>query len=140
MKPPVCERPIDPKRSVLMRRVRQRRTKPEDDVAAVLRKLKLGYRRNVRSLPGSPDFANKRRKWAVFVNGCFWHRHEGCARTTTPSRNRDFWVAKFDSNVRRDAIKAEALRKLGFRVVVVWECETIDALGLERQLLSLNSR
>ena len=60
------------------------------------------YRKNVRSLPGSPDFANKSRKWAVFVHGCFWHRHTGCRRATTPNANRDFWLAKFVANRTRD--------------------------------------
>jgi DNA mismatch endonuclease (patch repair protein) len=117
------ERPTDSARSDLMRRVRQHGTKAEDEVAAIMRELSINYRRNVRSLPGSPDFANKAKRWAVFVNGCFWHRHAGCARATTPSRNRSFWLAKFAANVKRDVNKIDALRALRFRVIVVWECE-----------------
>ena len=112
----------DAARSALMGRVRQRGTKPEIEVAAALRSLGASYRLNVRSLPGSPDFANKSKKWAVFVHGCFWHRHTGCRRATTPTNNREFWLEKFAANRRRDARSIRALRAMGFRVAIVWEC------------------
>jgi DNA mismatch endonuclease, patch repair protein len=134
------KRPVDSARSALMRRVRQRGTKAEDEVAAVLRDLGIRFRRNVRSLPGSPDLANKSRKWAVFVNGCFWHRHQGCVRTTTPTRNRAFWLAKFAANTVRDKAKTMLLRSMGFKVVVVWECETADGARLRRRLGKLGER
>lgn len=87
-----------------------------------LRAIGIHYRRNVRGLPGSPDFANKRRRWAIFVMGCFWHQHRGCKRATVPKRNHAFWVAKFAQNRRRDAAKIRRLRALGFRVYLLWEC------------------
>jgi DNA mismatch endonuclease, patch repair protein len=105
-----------------MKRVRQSRTSAEDAVAEALCAAGLSYRRNVRSLPGAPDFANKSRGWAIFVNGCFWHHHR-CSRGTTPTRNRAFWQEKFAANRKRDARKARALRALGFKVLVIWECE-----------------
>ncbi|ABD05182.1 putative patch repair protein [Rhodopseudomonas palustris HaA2] len=132
-----CETPVDPARSALMRRVRQKRTRAEDDVADVLRELGLRFRRNVRTLPGSPDFANKTHHWAIFVNGCFWHRHQGCHRTTTPTRNREFWLAKFAANVKRDKIKTRLLRAMGFRVVTIWECETRTPTKVRRRLKGL---
>lgn len=113
----------DPARSALMRRVRQRRTEPEDVVAYALRQVGIRYRRNVRSLPGSPDFANKRRKWAIFVNGCFWHHHTNCTRGTLPKRNAGFWREKFALNRDRDARKVKLLRRDGYKVLIVWECE-----------------
>lgn len=131
--------PTDPARSELMRRVRQKGTEPEDQVAAALRELGVRFRRNVRTLPGSPDFANKRRKWVIFVNGCFWHRHPRCHRATTPKRNRNFWLAKFAANVLRDAEKARLLRSAGFKVLVVWECETHSRTHLRRRLERLGS-
>ncbi|MFT4277194.1 MAG: very short patch repair endonuclease [Rhodopseudomonas sp.] len=131
------EKPTDPARSALMRRVRQTGTKAEDDVAAILRQSGLRFRRNVKSLPGSPDFANKTHHWAIFVNGCFWHRHQGCGRTTTPTRNRDFWLAKFAANVKRDKIKTRLLRALGFRVVTIWECETRTPTKVRRRVKAL---
>ncbi|TBW39186.1 DNA mismatch endonuclease Vsr [Siculibacillus lacustris] len=124
MAPPI-PRPVapSPERSRLLGRVRQRGTAPEEAVAAALRAAGLAYRRNVRALPGSPDFANRQRGFAIFVNGCFWHAHRGCRRATVPKNNRDFWVAKFAANRRRDAAAIRALRRLGFRVLVIWECE-----------------
>lgn len=134
MKSPGYEKPTDPARSALMQRVRQKGTKAEDEVAVILRQLGLRFRRNVKSLPGSPDFANKTHQWAIFVHGCFWHRHEGCRRTTTPTRNREFWMAKFAANVARDKVKARLLRTMGFRVVTIWECETRDPVRVRRRL------
>ncbi|MCX7631550.1 MAG: very short patch repair endonuclease [Geminicoccaceae bacterium] len=118
--------PTDPVRSALMKRVRQKRTAPEDAVAAALRGLGIRYRRNVRTLPGSPDFANVKRGWAMFVMGCFWHHHTNCPRATVPSRNRPYWEQKFRDNRKRDAEKIRRLRALGLSVVVVWECEIED--------------
>ena len=117
-----------------MSRVRQRGTAAEIAVAVVLRSLGYRYRLNVRALPGSPDFANRRRKWAIFVHGCFWHHHSGCARATIPKANRAFWREKFEANHKRDAKAVRALRKAGFRVVIIWECETERHKSLENRL------
>ena len=124
-------------RSRLMGRVRQSRTAPEQAVAAWLRDHHLGYRRNVRVLSGRPDFANRRAGFAIFVHGCYWHRHPGCARTTTPTRNRSFWLDKFAANVARDAARSAELEQAGFRTFVVWECETADPSALDEKLGSL---
>jgi DNA mismatch endonuclease (patch repair protein) len=105
-------------------RIRQRDTAPELVVRRVLHKLGVRFRTSNRDLPGSPDIANRSRRWAVFVHGCYWHRHAGCRRATTPTRNRDFWVAKFEANVARDARSVAALIRIGYRVALVWECET----------------
>lgn len=134
------ELPTDPVRSALMKRVRQQKTRVEDLVAAALRAHKLGYRRNVRTLPGSPDFANKSRRWAIFVNGCFWHHHKGCVRGTIPTRNRAFWVEKFAANRGRDAKKIKALRKIGFTVAIVWECDGLDASALAARIAHFAER
>jgi DNA mismatch endonuclease (patch repair protein) len=113
----------DVQRRRLMAGVRQARTSAENRVAAILRTLGARHRRNVRSLAGSPDFANKSEAWSIFVNGCFWHHHRRCARATIPKTNTAFWRDKFAANKARDQMKIKALRSLGFRVVVVWECE-----------------
>jgi DNA mismatch endonuclease (patch repair protein) len=113
-----------------MSRVRQRGTEAELAVAAALRRLGISYRLNVASLPGSPDFANQRMKWAIFVHGCFWHRHTGCKRATIPKTNEEFWRDKFLSNRIRDARAIRELRYLGFRVSLVWECQTEDPADL----------
>jgi DNA mismatch endonuclease, patch repair protein len=127
MRPP---KPADPRRSALMSRVRQRGTEAELAVAAALRKLGLSYRLSVNSLPGSPDFANRKMKWAIFVHGCFWHQHSGCKRATIPKTNEDFWRDKFLTNRTRDARAIRELRHLGFRVSLIWECQTEDPAGL----------
>ncbi|MCL6609776.1 MAG: very short patch repair endonuclease [Geminicoccaceae bacterium] len=124
-----------------MKRVRRQRTRPEDVVARALRERGLSYRRNVRSLPGSPDFANKRAGWAIFVMGCFWHHHTACRRAGLPARNRAFWAAKFADNRRRDAAKVRALRRAGFRVLLLWECAILDVPEqMERKLDRLAAR
>jgi len=96
---------------------------------------------NVRSLPGSPDFANKGKRWAIFVHGCFWHRHSGCHKATIPKANRQFWLTKFTDNRARDARAIRALRADKFRVIVVWECEIAkDELAARLSKLLESSR
>jgi DNA mismatch endonuclease (patch repair protein) len=114
---------VDDVTSARMAGVRQKATRPERLVGSLLRALGQRYRLNNRDLDGSPDFANRRARWALFVHGCFWHRH-GCSATTLPTRNREFWQAKFARNLARDARTSEALRAAGYRVIVIWECET----------------
>jgi DNA mismatch endonuclease (patch repair protein) len=91
----------------------------------------------VRSLPGSPDLANKTRRWAIFVNGCFWHNHTGCKLATIPTRNAAFWGQKFAANRKRDAAKIRQLRRAGFKTIVVWQCQTRDRRALEARLAAL---
>ena len=127
----------DAGRSALMSRVRQAGTAPEIAVAVLLRKIGVSSRLNMRTLPGSPDFANRRRKWAIFVHGCFWHQHRGCSKATRPKANASFWDEKFVANRRRDAAAIRALRKKGFKVVVIWECETRNPEMLKARLLKI---
>ncbi len=96
----------------------------------------LRFRVRNRDLPGSPDIANRSKKWAVFVHGCFWHRHVGCSRATTPKRNAEFWAEKFERNRERDRSVVREMRKMGFTVAIVWECETRDEVRLKRILSS----
>jgi DNA mismatch endonuclease, patch repair protein len=114
---------VDDATSVRMAGVRQKGTRPELVVRRSLSALGRRYRLNNRDLDGSPDLANRAQRWVVFVHGCFWHRH-GCKASTTPTRNREFWEAKFARNVERDRRAAAALRALGYTVIVIWECET----------------
>lgn len=126
--------PTDVATSRRMAGVRQHSTKPELAVRRVLRELGASYRISNRDLPGSPDVANRAQSWAIFVHGCYWHRHPGCSRSTTPTRNRAAWEAKFVANVARDSIKLAALEHLGFRVLTLWECETEDARQLRTRI------
>ena len=106
-----------------MSQIRQSKTAAEQYVSRILRHLGHSYRYSNRDLPGSPDLANRKRGWVVFVHGCFWHSHRGCARATVPGRNREFWLGKFEANRKRDARAVRNLRALGFEVITVWECE-----------------
>lgn len=126
---------VDDATSARMALVRQKGTRPELVVRSALNALGHRFRLANRDLPGSPDVANRIRRWAVFVHGCFWHRH-GCRATTTPGRNREFWEAKFARNVARDERAAEQLRALGYTVVVIWECETKRGLAGVRAALA----
>jgi DNA mismatch endonuclease, patch repair protein len=113
----------DPQRSRLMARVRQKGTTPELAVRTILTDLGVEYSTNVTDLPGSPDIVAAEAKRAVFVHGCFWHRHARCPACTTPKRNAAFWNNKFEQNTARDAKKMRQLRRIGFRILKVWECQ-----------------
>lgn len=109
--------------SARMAGIRQKETEIERVVALELCRLGVRYRKNVSRLPGSPDFANRSRRWAIFVNGCFWHHHTGCKKATVPKSNVDFWKTKFRENRARDARAIRKLRDIGYHVVLVWECQ-----------------
>lgn len=112
-------------------------TTPEIAVRRLVSSLGHRYRTENRDLPGSPDLANRTRRWAIFVHGCYWHSHEGCPRATVPKRNREFWLAKFERNVYRDHCAREDLGRMGFRVAVIWECEAHDPARVASTLESL---
>lgn len=111
-------------RSALLSRVRQQGTAPEIVVQEILTRLGHSFTTNVRGIPGSPDIVASDQSVAVLVHGCYWHRHPQCSASSTPTRNAEFWKEKFAANVRRDRRKARELRKLGYRVMTVWECQT----------------
>lgn len=114
---------LDPETSARLGRVRQANTEPELLVRQLLHRLGFRFRVGARDLPGSPDIVNRRKRWAVFVHGCFWHAHRGCNRATVPTRNRAFWTDKFSANRRRDARKIRELQDMGYNIAVIWECE-----------------
>lgn len=112
-------------------------TKPENVVGAFLSAAGLRFRRKNSDLPGSPDFANRSKHWAVFVHGCYWHHHVGCRRATIPKRNRASWLEKFRANRLRDRKALTQHRQLGFVAVVVWECQAARVDALARRLSRL---
>lgn len=113
-------------RSRNMAKIRGRDTGPEVRVRRAAHALGLRFRLYRRQLPGTPDLVFPGRRIALFVHGCFWHRHSGCRFATTPKTRADFWQAKFDGNVARDARKEEELRSAGWTPATIWECETRD--------------
>jgi DNA mismatch endonuclease (patch repair protein) len=106
-----------------MAAVRQRNSAPELALRRELRQRGINFRLHVRGLSGTPDVVLPRFRVAVFVHGCFWHRHRGCARASTPKSNAAFWSTKFANNIRRDARCARKLRSEGWIVCTVWECK-----------------
>lgn len=124
-------------RSWNMSRIRGKNTAPELLVRSILHRLGYRFRLHRRDLPGTPDIALPRYRTVVFVHGCFWHRHPGCRYAYTPKSRLDFWQSKFNGNVARDVHHRAALRKLGWRVATVWECELRDPKRLARRLQRL---
>lgn len=119
-------------RTRMMSAIRGRDTAPERIVRRYLHGAGLRFRLGGAGLPGRPDVVLPRHRVALFVHGCFWHRHEGCRFTTTPATNADFWKTKFACNVTRDAANEAKLSELGWQPLVIWECETTDTEALDR--------
>jgi DNA mismatch endonuclease, patch repair protein len=119
-----------------MSRIKGRDTLPERRVRSLLHRL--GFRFSLRSqkLPGRPDIVLKSCKIAIFVHGCFWHRHKGCKNSVLPKTREEFWLAKLDGNVERDKRNATALKQQGWKVLTIWECEVEEELRLSRKLLT----
>lgn len=131
---PVTDRLEPAARSALMARVRQRGTTPELLVRRLLFSRGWRYRLHTRSLPGTPDIVFPRLRAAIFVHGCFWHGHGGCALFTVPKTRTEYWNRKVEENRKRDADKEERLRALGWTVLTVWQCETKDQESLVEKL------
>lgn len=110
-------------RSYNMSRIKGKETKPEVIVRKFLFSEGFRFRKNDKRYPGTPDIVLPKYRTVVFVNGCFWHKHEGCKYFKWPENNADFWKNKIEKNVQRDERDYEKLRSLGWRILVVWECE-----------------
>lgn len=122
------------KRSQVMRAVRSVRTGAERKFERVLNSLEVHFIRNASDLPGRPDFVLPKEKLALFVNGCFWHGHEGCKNAVQPSSNVEYWSCKILKNRRRDRRVRDSLRREGWRTAVVWECQLRDEVRVLRRL------
>jgi DNA mismatch endonuclease, patch repair protein len=112
------------RRSEIMSRIGPRDTAPELAVRRMVHRMGLRFCLYAKQLPGRPDIVFPKHRLAVFVHGCFWHRHVGCANATMPKTRSEFWQRKFQGNVERDCRNCEQLAKLGWRTLVIWECET----------------
>jgi DNA mismatch endonuclease (patch repair protein) len=130
-------------RSRMMGNIKSRDTQPELALRRALHARGFRFRLHRKDLPGSPDIVLPRFKVAIFVHGCFWHRHTGCKKAYVPKSNVDQWVAKFRTNVNRDALSDRALQEMGWRVIIVWECilagrkmcEVVDCVAAEIEKL-----
>lgn len=121
-------------RSRNMSRIRGRDTKPELVVRRTAHRMGFRFRLYRKDLPGTPDLIFPKHRLAVFVHGCYWHRHSGCRFAYSPKSRVEFWTKKFEQNVERDSRNQTALRDLGWRVLVIWECETRDYIIVEDRL------
>lgn len=122
------------KRSWLMGRVKGRDTKPEILVRSFIHRMGYRFRIHRRDLPGNPDIVFPRHRKVIFVHGCFWHGHGRCLRSKRPTTNKDFWNEKLDGNIERDKRFRRALQRLGWKVFVIWQCETREPEKLLRKL------
>lgn len=126
-------------RSYNMSQIKGKNTKPEEIVRKYLFAQGFRYRKNDQRFPGSPDIVLPKYKTVIFVNGCFWHGHEGCKYFVWPKNNSDFWREKIQRNIERDKNNYDKLKHLGWNVVLVWECE-LKKQRRDETLLSLISR
>jgi DNA mismatch endonuclease, patch repair protein len=122
------------KRSQIMARIGPRNTAPEMAVRRAAHRLGHRFRLHRKDLPGCPDLVLPRHRLAVFVHGCFWHRHDACTNCSMPKTRIDFWVTKFCATVARDRRNIETLHTLGWQTLIVWECET-EKKGLVEDIL-----
>ena len=118
-------------RSRNMSHIRSTNSKPEETVRKYLFSHGFRYRKNVKTLPGKPDIVLSKYKTVIFVNGCFWHKHD-CPRFVWPSSNTDYWIPKIQRNVERDQRNMDSLKETGWNVIIVWECELKKAVAEER--------
>lgn len=122
------------RRSEIMRRIRSKDTSIEMTIRRLVHGMGYRYRLHAKDLPGSPDLVFRGRRKIILVHGCFWHRHRKCPLSTTPKTRIDFWKEKFEKNISRDRRNLRELKKLGWSVLVVWQCEIKDKDKLEKKI------
>ena len=117
---------VSEQRSRNMSAIKSKNTKPEIAVRKVLHSMGYRFRLHGKDLPGSPDIVLPKYRTVIFVHGCFWHRHENCKYATTPKTREEFWESKFKENVIRDKSNQKKLSAIGWKIIIVWECEIKD--------------
>ena len=124
------------KRSYVMSRIRSRETSPEKKVRSLLHHMGYRFRLYVKDLPGQPDIVLSKYKKVIFVHGCFWHLHKGCRDGTIPKTQHEKWRAKLERNVERDKAHMSQLRKEGWKILIIWECEVERKIELVKRKIS----
>ena len=125
------------KRGWNMSRIRSKDTKPELLVRSLLHRMGYRFRLHRKDLPGCPDIVLPKYKTVIFVHGCYWHRHKGCKYAYTPKSRIEFWQKKFQGNIERDRKHQRDLKKLGWKVLIIWECEIIDLDKLKSMIIKV---
>jgi len=128
------------KRTKIMKSIISDGTKPELVFRKYLFSQGLRYRKNYKILPGRPDIVFIKKKIAIFIHGCFWHQHKNCKITNKPRSNTTFWKEKFAKNLERDKRNQKDLREMGWRTIVIWECEILDTNRKTRNLSHILNR
>ena len=129
---------VSEQRSRNMSAIKSKNTKPEIAVRKLLHSMGFRFRLHRKDLPGSPDIVLPKYKTVIFVHGCFWHRHENCKYASTPKTRSEFWESKFEGNIKRDKINQTNLIKLGWKIIIVWECELKKTHYLKDLFLKIN--
>lgn len=122
------------KRSEIMRNIRGKDTVPEKAVRSMIHRMGYRYRLHAKYLPGKPDMVFPGRKKVIFVHGCFWHLHEGCRKAAFPKSKKQYWVPKLLLNRERDQHTVQELKKMGWKVLVVWQCQISKTSVLSRRI------
>ena len=125
---------VSEQRSRNMSAIKSKNTKPEIKVRKVLHSMGYRFRLHSKDLPGSPDIVLPKFKTVIFVHGCFWHRHENCKYASTPKTRKEFWESKFKANVKRDLEIQEKIKNIGWKYVVIWECEARNIESIEEKI------
>ena len=130
---------VSEQRSRNMSAIKSKNTKPEIKVRKVLHSMGYRFRLHSKDLPGSPDIVLPKYKTVIFVHGCFWHRHKNCKYASTPKTRQEFWNEKFTENIKRDSEIQDKIKKLNWRSVVIWECETKNMEDLRDKIIDVFS-
>jgi DNA mismatch endonuclease (patch repair protein) len=117
-----------------MRRIRSKNTQPERILREILRSLRYKFRSHFKGLPGHPDFVFPKRRKALFLHGCFWHFHGRCRIARIPKSRRDYWIPKLEGNKQRDRRNNTKLRYLGWRSLVIWECQLSNTENVKKRV------
>ena len=130
---------VSEQRSRNMSAIKSKNTKPEIAVRKLLHSMGYRFRLHRKDLPGSPDIVLPKYKTVIFVHGCFWHRHKNCKYASTPKTRQEFWEAKFRENINRDKLNQENLSSKGWKIIIVWECETKNIENLRDKIIDVFS-
>jgi len=120
-----------------MSKIRNKDTKPELIVRKILTEKGIRYRLHKKELPGKPDVVIIRKRIAIFVNGCFWHQHKGCKKSVSPKTNKTYWRKKLKGNVETQKRNIKELKKAGWKIIIIWECETKKEERVEEKLKNI---